>query len=244
MIRESRGFLPIIEFSGRIPKEAQSLLPGYLSRLKSAGDQRAKAGLPFVARCFGRLVVVLLTLVLFTLPAFAQGYVPYRWVDADLALLYPAGWDISAVDSEVPAVTLAGDDLTITLAVLPVTNDDAALRLALEEQVAALSLLPLNYTLDKLYGRGGLRIDAVSADRSLIGVGAGGECRTAVCCWLPDARLLPDAALDDYLRIVTDSLVFGGRAACAAELPPGFQPASQRPACGLAGGKRWADIYD
>lgn len=195
-----------------------------LKRVKNFGITAAGSG-NFRRHIF---TVVLLTLVLFTFPAAAQGYVPYRWVDADLALLYPAGWEVSTVDGDVPAVTLAGDDITITLAVLPVTNDDAALRLALEEQIAALSLLPLNYALDTLYGRGGLRIDAVSADRSLIGMGRWGR--------MPDSRVLlvagrapaaERAAFGDYLRIVTESIVFG---ADAPPVPPSYRPVSSLPA--------------
>ena len=178
----------------------------------------------FPARCFECLAVCLLALLLLlSFPAAAQGYVPYRWVEADLALLYPAAWDVTASnDKDNLLLTLAGEDATITLAVLPVTDDDAALRLALEQQIAALDLLPLNYSLDTLYGRRGLRIEVVNADRSLVGVGRWGR--------LPDSRALlitgrvpaaERAAFDDDLRVLMDSLVFG---ADVPPVPPTYRP--------------------
>ena len=156
-------------------------------------------------------------------PVSAQGYAVYRWNEADLALLYPAEWEAAASgDATAFMLTLEGKNATITLTVLPVGQEDAALRRALETELASLNLLPLDYSLDTLYGRGGLRIDAVSADRTLIGVARWGR--------MPDNRALlvvgralatDGAALDDDLRVLLNSLVFG---AGAAPVPPSYRP--------------------
>ena len=163
-----------------------------------------------------RHIVYVLVLLLFltATPVFAQHYIAYAWTDANLALIYPEGWDapVAAGDNSQWTLTLSDGDTTITLTVLPISTQDASLRPTLEAQLAQVNLLPLQYTVDPFYGRSGLRIDAVSADRQQIGMAQSGR--------LPDSRALlivaraPEAArisFDDDLNAILNSLVFSAR---------------------------------
>lgn len=171
------------------------------------------------------LIALLILVLIIAIPAFAQSTRAYAWADADLALLNPPGWlaPVATHDGETLTLTLHGGDATMVLAVLPVSaSDDNARRAALEARLAALNLLPLQYALDSLYGRGGLRIDAVSADRQQIGIARSGR--------LPDDRGLllvgrssaaDQAALEAEFNALLSSLVF------SASLPPvrpGYHP--------------------
>ncbi len=165
-------------------------------------------------------LVCLFLLLLIAAPGFAAAFDHYAWTDANLALIYPAAWNLpeTSADDTRQSLTLGGGDTTITLTVLPVTTRDADLRPALEAQIAALHLLPLNYTNPQLYGRSGLRIDSVSANRAQVGIARSGR--------LPDDRALliagrapasDQAAFEDDFNAVLDSIVF------SADLPP-IQP--------------------
>jgi len=161
----------------------------------------------------------LIILILLAIPTFAQNaYTPYAWKEADLALIYPASWSAPVAtsgDGGSLTLTLSGADTTVTLTVLPIATADAAIRPALETQVAALNQLPLRYAQDSMYGRVGLRIDTVSADRQQIGIARSGR--------LPDDRALlitsrttqaNQVLLETELTDIFDSLVF------SAALPP------------------------
>ena len=161
-------------------------------------------------------------------PIQAGDYTAYAWAAANISLMYPANWQapVTAGDDTLTLSGGAGGE-TITLVVLPISTADAALRPALENQLAALKLLPLQYVNAPLYGRGGLRIDAVSADRQQVGVGRSGR--------LPDGHGLliaagaPAAASDALqadLQTMLDSVAF------SADLPPvspRYQAVWQRP---------------
>ncbi len=164
-------------------------------------------------RVLTRCLLYLLSglLLLSAAPAAAEHYVTYPWTDADLALIYPEGWDapVATTDADQLTLTLNGGSTTITLTVLPASTGDNALRPALEAQLASLNLLPLRYAVDSLYGRSGLHIEAVSRDRQWIGVGRSGR--------LPDSRALIVAArapqadrasFTDDLNAVLGSIVF------------------------------------
>ncbi len=75
-------------------------------------------------------------------PIFAQGqgFTPYAWTDADLALIYPAGWELPVpggddigADTDAQRRRCGG----VTLVVLPASTTDEALRPALERQLTA-----------------------------------------------------------------------------------------------------------
>ena len=160
----------------------------------------------------------------FVRPVLAAHYLPYAWLEADLALLYPAGWLAPAAASadDAETLTLSGGDRLIRLVVLSVATDEAALRTALDAQMAAVGLLPLRYNPDNLYGRSSLRADAVSADRQQAGAAQSGR--------LPDDRgliiagrapLAEAAALEADLALVLNSLVFS---ASAPPVAPTYRP--------------------
>ncbi|HVU13827.1 MAG TPA: pre-peptidase C-terminal domain-containing protein [Phototrophicaceae bacterium] len=164
-------------------------------------------------------IPIFLLIFLIAAPAFATDYVAYAWTDANLALIYPQGWSdpVASVDSSASAdaLTLSGGSETIMLRVLPASTQDGAMRPALEALVATLDQLPLKYTLATLYGRSGLRIDTVSADRGQSGIARMGR--------LPDNRVLliagrthaaDSAALDSDISTILASMVF------SAKLPP------------------------
>ncbi|MCC6801945.1 MAG: pre-peptidase C-terminal domain-containing protein [Anaerolineae bacterium] len=174
-------------------------------------------------------------LLVLVLPVHAEHYTSYAWADADLALIYPDGWDspVAAATDDALTLTLNGGDTTVVLAVLPISNTpDVALRAALDAQIAAVGLLPLRYALATLYGRDGLRVDAVSANRTQIGIGRAGR--------LPDNRSLvivgrapaaDQAALESTLDAIFASLVFSAGAPpvqpdyhAVWSVPPGEQP--------------------
>ncbi len=158
-------------------------------------------------------------LLLLTAPVLAQGqgFAPYAWTDADLALIYPVGWDVPVPSGDEAALTLtlgAGNS-SVTLVVLPASTTDAALRPALEAQLTAAALVPLDYTADSLYGRSSLRADAASANRQQVGIGRVGR--------LPDSRVLvvvgrsaqaDQASFANDLDAILNSIVF------SAKLPP------------------------
>ncbi len=180
--------------------------------------------------------LVLLLLLLLVAPAHAAPNSAYAWTEADLALLYPAGWAQpvpSAADTAL-LLALSGGDMQITLAVLLNPTSDAALRAALDTQLAAAGLLPLRYNLAPLYGRGGLSAEAVSADRQLVGAAHSGH--------MPDDRALlivgrapksEAAALDDSLALVLNSLVFS---AGVPPVAPAYAPVWTAQAAGAAVG--------
>ncbi len=168
---------------------------------------------------FALIISVICILLVFTLPVLAlgQGYSDYSWGEADLSLIYPAGWDapITGGDETALTLTLGAGDTGVTLVVMPASTTDGALRPALEDQLAAVNLLPLDYSADALYGRSGLRVTAASADRQQSGIGRVGR--------LPDSRALivvarsPLAAQTGFandLDAILNSLVF------SASLPP------------------------
>ncbi|MEO8392789.1 MAG: hypothetical protein ABI700_07335, partial [Chloroflexota bacterium] len=165
-------------------------------------------------------------LLLVAAPAFAQdSFAPYAWSAADLALVYPASWNApvaAAPDADTLTLTLSSGDSTVVLTVLPVATDDSALRPALETQAATLNLLPLHYAQESMYGRSGLHIDTVSANRQQVGVARSGR--------LPDDRALlittrtseaNQTALDQELTDIFDSLVFS---ATVAPVTPTYRP--------------------
>ena len=180
-----------------------------------------------------RIIAVFLLLLL-GFPASAQEQSAYAWQEADLALINPAGWDapVPEADGDTLTLTLSDDVSEIVLSVLPPAADDSALRAALETEIASLDLLPLDYSLDTMYGRSGLHIDAVSADRTLFGIARSGL--------MPDNRPLlvasraPAAereAFEDTLQLVLDSIVFSASLSPTLPtyhpiwtLPPGEQP--------------------
>lgn len=179
------------------------------------------------------LLVLVVLLAICTLPAGAQEGSAYAWTEADLALNFPANWaaPVPAADGDLLTLTLGGEASEIVLVVLPPVQSDAALRPALETQLAALNLLPLSYHLEDMYGRDGLRIEAVSADRTQTGVARAGL--------MPDDRPLlvvaqapaaDRAALEHALRVVQDSLVF------SASLPPALP--TYRPVWTLEAGEQ------
>lgn len=183
-----------------------------------------RAGLFRGRRYYALVVLTCLFLAFVAAPAFAAHYVPYAWTEADLALLYPAGWadPVPASAADFLTLTLSGGDTTITLVVLPVASDDAALRAALDARIAAAGLLPLRYSLAPLYGRGGLRAEAVSADRQRVGEARAGR--------LPDDRALivvgraPQTsvvALESDFAVILNSLVFS---AGAPPIAPSYSP--------------------
>ncbi len=158
-------------------------------------------------------------LLLLTVPVFAQGqgFLPYAWADADLALIYPVGWDLPVPggDESALTLTLGGGEAMVTLEVLPASTTDEALRPALNDQLAAASLLALDYRADSLYGRSSLRVDAASGNRQQVGIGRVGR--------LPDSRVLVivgrtaaanQASFSNDLDAMINSIVF------SAKLPP------------------------
>lgn len=164
-----------------------------------------------------RFTLIIVLLMILAVPVSAQEGSAYAWAEADLALNFPAHWavPVPAVDGDLLTLALAGENSEIVLAVLPPAQNDAALRAALETRLSALNLLPLSYHLEDMYGRDGLRIEAVSADRAQTGIARAGL--------MPDNRPLlvvaqapaaERAALERALRVVLDSLVF------SASLPP------------------------
>lgn len=180
-----------------------------------------------------------LLLIFLAIPARAERYTAYAWLDADLALIYPEGWDepVAAATNDALTLTLHGGDTTVMLAVLPVVATADALRPALDTQLAALDLLPLRYSLDTLYGRDGVHVDAVSANRARVGIARVGR--------LPDDRGFiligrapagDQASLDAALDAIFGSLVFS---AGVPPVSPGYHavwnvaPAAQ-PVLGLA----------
>src|SRR4051812_39448233 len=96
------------------------------------------------------MIICAAVLLFLAAPTFAEHYLPYAWADANLSLIYPATWSapVAAGDAAQYTLTLSGGDETITLAVLPIETEDAALRPALENQLAAINLLPLQYTVE------------------------------------------------------------------------------------------------
>lgn len=203
-----------------------------------AGLRPAPTLIPTMLCSAGAALVMLL--LVFAIPARAEHYTAYAWADADLALIYPDGWDapVATATDDALTLTLPGGDMTVVMAVLPISdNPDAGLRAALDAQVAAIDLLPLRYALDTLYGRDGLRVDAVSANRAQIGVGRAGR--------LPDDRGLvivgrapaaDQAALESMLDTIFASLVFS---VDAPPVPPDYHavwsvPPGEQPVLGLA----------
>ncbi len=175
---------------------------------------------------WGRFVLISLLLLVVPLISHAQdAYVAYAWADANLALIYPASWSTpvsTAGEDSSLTLTLGSADTLVTLTVLPASVEDAALRPALEAQVAALNQLPLSYAQESMYGRSGLRINTVSADRQQSGIARSGR--------LPDDRALliaaradqaDQAAFEQELTDLFDSLVFS---AAVPPLRPAYHP--------------------
>ncbi len=163
--------------------------------------------------------MILTVVLLLAAPAFAQGqgFLPYAWADADLALIYPVEWAVPVPGGEEAALTLAlsGGAASITLVVMPASTSDETLRPALNGQLTAANLVALDYTSDSLYGRSSLRVDAASGNRQQVGVGRVGR--------LPDNRVLvvvgysaqaDQASFTDELDAILNSIVF------SAKLPP------------------------
>jgi hypothetical protein len=110
---------------------------------------------------------------------------------------------------------VGGGDAAVTLAVLPASTTDEALRPALEAQLASSSLTALDYAADSLYGRSSMRADAASANRQQSGIGRVGR--------LPDNRVLvvvgwsaqaDQVSFANDLDAMLNSIVF------SAKLPP------------------------
>ena len=193
-------------------------------------SQTAVAGLSSLVRRFKRLTgllcITLLILLIAPPSIHAQdAYVPYAWTDANLALIYPASWSApvsTAGDDASLTLTLGSADTLVTLTVLPASVEESALRPTLETQVVALNQLPLSYAQEAMYGRSGLRIDTVSADRQQNGIARSGR--------LPDDRALliasrvprdDQSAFEQEFTDLFDSIVFS---AAVPPVRPAYHP--------------------
>lgn len=169
-----------------------------------------------------KLALLLTVLSLMPQLTLAQGgqFTPYAWDEADLALLYPSDFDAPQASTEAETGRLSlqiehgAANKALLLRVLPGSVADADLRAELDSALAALDLLPVNYTAATLFGARADSASGVSADRALIGEARIGR--------LPDQRVFAivgrapanqQEVLSDTLQTVIDSVVFSADSA-------------------------------
>lgn len=129
------------------------------------------------------LRIGLLAILVTTVPAFAQtgSTTPYAWEAGDLALAYPIGWDapISAEEDGRLQLTLAqtladSPDIRpqgvpfIVIGIVSSASDPLAL---LQTEIEALTLTAGSPSQFNLLGEDSVRIEGVSADGLLYGIG-------------------------------------------------------------------------
>src|SRR5512145_523311 len=133
-----------------------------------------------IMRRFSGLLAVLLFVLLTPVCAQTGEYVPYQWEAGDLALAYPAGWDVP-VSGEVEgtptlflAQALASSPETrppgipfVTLAL--VAGEDAGM--LLQAALGTLDITAGELQPGVLLGFDGVSAQGVSADGTLLGLG-------------------------------------------------------------------------
>ena len=141
--------------------------------------------------------------------AQTAGYTPFAWEDANLALLVPPAWTVSAVlQDDQPALELRGDDGIISLALLPDTATDEELRPALEAALRHLNVTAYQLNETQWFGRAALSLTASSQSGNF---GRAGR--------LPDRRILVIAGHDlseSTWNTVANSIVFSADSAPTA----------------------------
>lgn len=172
-----------------------------------------------------RAAILLLLTWIFVIPAAAQsgGYTPYAWVEGDLALAYPAGWDVPVAGEEngLPALHLAQALAAapetrppgipyITLTFFLNDNPETDPSVPLQAVLQAMGIAPGVGAPGVLLGFDAATLQGVSADEVLFGLGR--------AVWLTDNRILVIAGrslaaqhetFTDLFNTVADSVVSG-----------------------------------
>lgn len=173
-----------------------------------------------------RALILILLVFAFAAPAAAQSgsYTPYAWVEGDLALVYPSGWDapVTGEQNGLPALYIAlalanAPDTRppgipmLALVFIPGGSDTNDLIAALEANLFSIGMARLETAPGVLLGFDGVTAErGASADGTLIGLG-----RAAL---LPDGRVLvivgrataaQQEAFTQTFNTVADSLALG-----------------------------------
>lgn len=203
-----------------------------IKTLNAKAQRREGAKGFWYKRLFASLWIQALLACVFALsisPARAQtvGYEPYRWGEADLALLMPALTEHHEQDGII-MLTASLPAATTRVEVLPETTLDADFPTALLSRLRELTATNYQYQPITWFGRPGLRGQAEGSTQDGWVVKARGRIGR-----LPDGRVLIVAVWGDSLieqeRVdeVADSVVFGAE---SDPLAPAFRLLWDRPA--------------